>query len=227
MFYELLRQVYIYKLRSLLSRGNQISKQIKLNFVLYVNYKWLTCGLWRWIFVDKSLCGGWGFKDGLVPLNDGRGILDLRGGTGGTGLLVVIVEIFVLVKEFVDVDGTIDLFIKRAWDIDVESLREGATSPLLTGIGGCGRPLVRNVAVGFFNGVEFVEDGNFERFIFIFVITVGLDLTEIDEDLFVLFDVSERFSRNIGDERGKSVSSKLSESDFDATDNELALLWSI
>jgi hypothetical protein len=84
--------------------------------------------------------------------------------------------------------------------------------------------LVRNVAVGFFNGVEFVEDGNFERFIFIFVITVGLDLTEIDEDLFVLFDVSERFSRNIGDERGKSVSSKLSESDFDATDNELALL---
>jgi hypothetical protein len=62
--------------------------------------------------------------------------------------------------------------------------------------------------VGFFNGVGFVEDGNFERFIFILVITVGFDLTEFDAILFVLFDVSERFSRNVGDERGKSVSSK-------------------
>jgi hypothetical protein len=130
-----------------------------------------------------------------------------------------------LLNELVDVDGTIDLFNKRVWDIDVESLREGATRPFLTGNGGCGRPFVRNVVAGFFNDVEFVEGGNFERFIFILVITVGLDLlTEFVGSLFVLFDVSERFSRNVGDERGKSVSSKLSESDFDATDNELALL---
>jgi hypothetical protein len=121
------------------------------------------------------------------------------------------------------VDGTIDLFIERVCDTDVESLREGATSPFLTGNGGCGRPLVRNVVVDFFNGVGFVEDGNFERFIFILVITIGLDLTGFDGILFVLLDVLERPSRNVGDGRGKSVSSKLKESDFDAADNELAL----
>lgn len=131
-------------------------------------------------------------------------------------------EILLLVKEFVDVDGTIDLFNKRVCDIDVESLSEGATSPLLTGVGGCGRPFVRNVVEGFFNGVALVDDGNFERVILLS--TVGFDLIEPDESLFVLFDVSERLSRNVDDERGKSVSSKLRESDFDATDNELALL---
>jgi hypothetical protein len=129
-----------------------------------------------------------------------------------------------LFNELFDVDGTIDLLSERVWDIDVESLREGATSPLLTGNGGCARPFVRNVVVGFFNGVKFVEDGNFDRFIFIFVITIGLDLTGFDDgSLVVLFDISERPSRNVGDGRGKSVSSKLSESDFDVTDNELAL----
>ncbi len=135
--------------------------------------------------------------------------------------MIIIVEILLLLNELLDVDETIGLFCKRVWDIDVESLREGATSPLLTGNGGCGRPFVRNAVVGFFNGVE---DGNFERFIFILVITVGLDLTEFDGGLFVLLDVSERPSRKVDDEREKSVSSKLSESDFDATDNELALL---
>jgi hypothetical protein len=53
--------------------------------------------------------------------------------------------------------------------------------------------------------------------------TVGLDLFEFDEILFVLFDVSDRPPRNVGDGRGKSVSSKFSESDLDAADNELAL----
>ncbi len=138
-------------------------------------------------------------------------------------MFVVIVEILLFANELVDVDAIIDLFNRRVWDTEVESLREGATSPVLTGNGGCGRPFVRNAVVGFFNGVE---DGNFERFIFILVITVGFDLTEFDAILFVLFDVSERFSRNVGDERGKSVSSKWSESDFDVVDNELALLWS-
>jgi hypothetical protein len=40
--YELLRRVYLYKLRSLLSRGNQTSKQIQLNFFYiykYINHK--------------------------------------------------------------------------------------------------------------------------------------------------------------------------------------------
>ena len=55
------------------------------------------------------------------------------------------------------------------------------------------------------------------------VITVGFDLTEFNEVLFLLVDGSERFSRNVDDVKGKSVSSKLSESDFDATDNELLL----
>lgn len=190
----------------------------------YINYRWLTCVFWRWRFVDESLCGGCGFKDGLVPLNDGRGILDLRGGTGGTGLFEGVDDILLLVKEFVDVDETRDLLSKRVWDIDVESLSEGATSPLLTGVGGCGRPFVRNVVGGFFNGVELFDEGNFERVILFN--TVGLVLTELDDSFVDLFDVSERFSRNVGDERGKSVSSKLSESDFDATDKELALRWS-
>jgi hypothetical protein len=157
-------------------------------------------------------------KIGLGPFNDGRGILDLRGGTGGTDLLGVGVTILLLFNELFDIDGTIDLFNKRVWDIDVESLREGATSPLLIGTGGCGRPFVRNIVVGFFNGVE--DDGSFNRLILILVITVGLDLTTFE----VLFDVSVRPSRNVGDGRGKSVLSfKLSRSDFDAPDKVLAL----
>ena len=176
--------------------------------------------------VDESRCGGNGLGGGLVPVNDGRGILDFRGGTGGTGLLVAVVvvdEILLLFNELIDVDGTIDLLIERVCDIDVESFSEGAIRPFLTGNGGCGRPFVRNVVVDFLTDVEFVDDGNFERFIFILVITTGLDLTRFDGILLVLFDGLERPSRNVGDGRGKSVSSKLNESDFDVTDNELAL----
>jgi hypothetical protein len=66
--------------------------------------------------VEESRCGGRGFIDGLEALKDGRGILDLRGGTGGTDLLivVVVVEILLLVNELVEVDEIIDLFNERA-----------------------------------------------------------------------------------------------------------------
>jgi hypothetical protein len=49
-------------------------------------------------------------------LNDGRGILDLRGGTGGTDLVIVavVVAILLLVNELVEVDEIIDLFNERA-----------------------------------------------------------------------------------------------------------------
>ena len=187
----------------------------------------------RWTLVEESRCGGGGFTDGLEPLNDGRGILDLRGGTGGTGFVIVVavvvavvVAILLLVNELVEVDEIMDLFNERAWEIDVDSLSDGATSPLLIGIGGCGRPLVRNVVLGFFNDVEFVVDGNFERFIFILVMTVGLDLFKLEEILLAVFDASDRFPRNVGVGRGKSVSSKFNESVFDVADNELALRWS-
>jgi hypothetical protein len=59
-------------------------------------------------------------------------------------------------------------------------------------------------------------------FIFILLITVGLDLTVLVSLLDFL-----RLLRNVGDGREKSVSSKLIESDFDVIDNELALRWSI
>lgn len=181
--------------------------------------------MFRWVFVDESRCGGWGLNDGLGPLNDGRGILDLRGGTGGTGLFV---GILVLFNEFVEIEGTIDLFKLRVWVIEVESLRDGAINPLFIGRGGCGRPLVRKFVLGFFNDVERVNvvDGNFERFIFILVMIVGLDFTVFDGSLFVEVDVSGRSARKVGDGRGKSVSSRFKESDFDAIDNELALRWS-
>jgi len=55
-------------------------------------------------------------------------------------------------------------------------------------------------------------------FIFIVLITVGLDLT-----VFVGLLDFLRLLRNVGDGREKSVSSKLIESDFDVIDNELAL----
>jgi len=178
----------------------------------------------RWRFDDESRCGGCG----LVELNDGRGILDLRGGTGGTGLGAIIL---LFVNEFIEGDGTIVLFVKRVCDTDDESLSVGVASPLLAGIGGCGRLLVRNDVVGFLSDVDavVVVEGNFERFIFIFilVITVDFGLMEVKEDFGLIFvEVSEIWSRNVGDVRGKSVSSKLRESDFDATDNELLLRWS-
>jgi hypothetical protein len=52
---------------------------------------------------------------------------------------------------------------------------------------------------------------------------VGLDLFEFEEILLALFDVSDRFPRNAGEGRGKSVSSKFNESVLDVADNELAL----
>lgn len=150
----------------------------------------------------------------------------MRGGTGGTGFGAIIL---LFVNEFIEGDGTIVLFVKRVCDTDDESLSAGVATPLLTGIGGCGRLLVRNDVVGFLSdvdGVVVVAESNFERFIFIFilVITVDFGLMEVKEDFgLICVEVSETLSRNVGDVRGKSVSSKLRESDFDATDNELLL----
>lgn len=157
-------------------------------------------------------------------MNDGRGILDLRGGTGGTGLFVDnIVEILLFANELFDVDEARDLFNGRASDTDVDSLSDGATSPLFGGTGGCGRPLARNVAAGFFNAAILVDDGTFDRLKFIVLTTVGFDFIEVIGIDFVLTDVSDKPSRNVGDGRGKSESSKFNESDFDVTDNELTL----
>ena len=95
---------------------------------------------------------------------DGRGILDLRGGTGGTGF-VVDMESLLLLSELLDVETTRDLFNKPVWDIEVGSFNDGARRPVLTGRGGCGRALVRSGVVGFFNGVELGGELTLERFI--------------------------------------------------------------
>ena len=157
-------------------------------------------------------------------MKDGRGILDLRGGTGGTGLVVGnIEEVFLLVNELFDVDETRDLFNGRASDTDVDSLIDGGTRPLFSGTGGCGRPLARNVVDGFFNAAILVDDGSFVRLKFIVLTTVGFDFVKVVGIDFVLMDVSDKPSRNVGDGRGKSESSRFNESDFDVTDNELTL----
>ena len=53
-----------------------------------------------------------------MPGNDGRGILDFRGGTGGTDLGVdavatVLAVILLAVSELLDVERTRDLFSER------------------------------------------------------------------------------------------------------------------
>lgn len=188
-------------------------------------YKWLTWALVRWELFEESRWGGWGLNDGLGPLKDGRGILDFRGGTGGTDFVVGILEILLLLRELLEIDGTMVLFNPRVWDNDVDNFKEGAIKGVLIGKGGWARPLVRGVVVGFFND-DTVGGGNFGRFIFILVMTVGLDFVAWDGVLWVEFDDSVRSLRNPGDGRGKSVSSKFNESDFEATDKELALRWS-
>jgi hypothetical protein len=134
----------------------------------------------------------------------GRGILDLRGGTGGTDLFATVVKILPLLEEMGLVCG-------RIGDTGFESLRDGEVTPVLAGCCCCW-VFVRNddVVVGFF-----------KRLIFIFVITDGLDLT-----VFVILLVSWRVLRKVGVGRERSVSSKFRESDFDVVDNELALRYS-
>lgn len=104
----------------------------------------------------------------------------------------------------------------------MDNFREGAIKALFIGKGGWARPFVRGAVLGFFNDVG-VDGGNFERFIFILEMTVGFDFVALDGILWFEFDESVRSLRNPGDGRGKSVSSKFNESDFEATDKELAL----
>jgi hypothetical protein len=161
------------------------------------NYRWLTCGLRSRIFVDESRWGSGGLKAG-------RGILDLRGGTGGTDLLLAaMIEILL--------GFCIGLFC-----FGVESLNEGGVSPFLIDNEDGGWGLLRNDVVGFFNNGG-GGGGCFERLIFILLLIIGLDLIWLVNLLL----------RKVDDGREKSVSSKLNESDFDAIDNELALWRSI
>lgn len=130
----------------------------------------------------------------------GRGILDLRGGTGGTDL--------VLGKELI---GLVCL------SIGAEGLREGGGSPFLIDNEDWDWGVGRNDSEGFFSG----NGGCFEALIFVGVFTIDLDLIR-----FVVLFVLVRLSRKVDDGGEKSVSSKFNESDFDVIDNKLALRWS-
>lgn len=57
----------------------------------------------------------------IVPLADGRGILDFLGGTGGTNLLFAI-GVGLLIKELFDVEAVRDLFNRAVCDIELVSL---------------------------------------------------------------------------------------------------------